>query len=1601
MYKYLIKKSQPPAAGAVLTQQRQGELCEPARTREMSGEEMPSSAEAGEEHAPASPECEASSEVERGFAHDRSRSPPGQSSESALPNADAGEARRSLSQDSDVQWTVFLRKRGREKALDRRCMILWGLPSQLDPALLQARLGTRAKCWWRGRKSKRHMVLEFNSQLERTALITATRAKCKELGVKVAVVARDWTTREAHRRTKHAKPASAARPANVFSLLDEEEEFIALPTSGPDQSKRKRSLSNRKAGCKRAPALPGSKRSLKAQKKAQLGNELRRGKLRVGTFNAQGGLLLGIGALEDYAKRHSFDILAVQETRLNPSMKLSAKGYKVIRPSPELEDPQHGVLFLVASHLASGVATLTSEIANQLWIRLAGACDGQRDIVFGAVYMPQEGATKSIRDDAWATMKASASAYSVDSELVVLGDMNAKACSAANAEESRLLGQHCEPGRRSTNGSKLVKTMQEVGLISLAGHSEPEAPPAAKVGFWWTRRDKRTGTLHAIDYILVTPQLHASDDQKQCWVDYTDLDSDHQLVGATLQCSRSLVGKSSRPSRRRRFKTERLIQRSSSEKDVETAMQYREAYATALASSLRGYKPKQSRSSKCACDGDCACSTVKHFISRATAALERAVGSVPTGREFNRSWFDDEVKAAITKRQSIYAECLAQGFTQERWKRYRRARRGVRRLVKAKQRADWLRFVRDIEAAYKGDHRRLWQLVKRLVPSGKKAVLEPVRRPDGSLAKSEEQILEAWAEHQERLGQPSVDAHDDGDFTARVERQVQAVARLSPTLQNTALDGPFSMKELDTCLQKLQYHKAGTDDRTTSEMFLFGGEEMKGILLGLFNHLRETESIPADWQSSTIVNLYKEGDRADPGNYRGIALISCIGKLYLSLWAQRLASYGDSRLSESQGGFRLRRSTIDQAITFLELLQRRKAAKKDTFVCFVDFRKAFDTVWHDGLWKRLWDSNVRGKAWRIIRKLYAAIDAKVRLGTKTSRSVRMRQGVRQGCPLSPTLFNFFVDALSKKLLASGYGSSFEGLDVGALLYADDVVLIADSAEELQGLIDTVDAFCRKWKMSMNMKKSEVMVVRGSMEPLPDYAWVCRDQELKVVRKYKYLGIWFTDDLSWKEHINVTLAKVDKRTAGLSKVLRNKNVPPRAKALVWLAQVRPLLEYGAEVWHANDKQIRSLASKIHTAGKQILRLNSRTASAAVRALLRIPDIRRRHEQARLKYAGKLMAMDKDRLARVAILRGNSKWWQACMKLIAVHPGLQEGYAKLQRASARNHGVVPIGLDPTVDAGIDYSPLQAWNNTVDEWAANLTLRNFRRDRKPTLSVLQRALPEEAEEQSGGMPRYPLTRLANHGPNQIRLRLLCGTNALNRTMSKFGNRNPACPFDSCPHRSEEEDSAHFLLRCKGYERYRTQYREMLERKCTCNAESCSEFFDGLDDAGKVLFILGGPVDGRIPEASIDKHSRHFVRLAWARRCDALTSANPAASVTDLTEVAGSGRATTARHCLEEGVPDRGRVDTTRCLDKGVLPVGKRALAKPYTVHDITLDSRGTRILVDKGVLVAPEPPRRSSRQRRSRIAQSVTTTRATVSNSRHRNGSGPNVTIDKGRD
>ena len=169
-------------------------------------------------------------------------------------------------------------------------------------------------------------------------------------------------------------------------------------------------------------------------------------------------------------------------------------------------------------------------------------------------------------------------------------------------------------------------------------------------------------------------------------------------------------------------------------------------------------------------------------------------------------------------------------------------------------------------------------------------------------------------------------------------------------------------------------------------------------------------------------------------------------------------------LHEGQAGFRIKRSCLDNVYTLNEIVQGRLREGKSTYAFFLDVQKAYDTVWRNGLWLKLWELGVKGKMWRVIKLMYECSRSAVLLDGEKSASFMVEQGVAQGCSLSPILFTVFINELLKEVEQAELGIQLPNSErISGMLFADDFVCVSDSGERLQKLIDVVHAYCRKWR----------------------------------------------------------------------------------------------------------------------------------------------------------------------------------------------------------------------------------------------------------------------------------------------------------------------------------------------------------------------------------------------------------------------------------------------------------------------------------------------------------------------------------------------------------
>ena len=171
------------------------------------------------------------------------------------------------------------------------------------------------------------------------------------------------------------------------------------------------------------------------------------------------------------------------------------------------------------------------------------------------------------------------------------------------------------------------------------------------------------------------------------------------------------------------------------------------------------------------------------------------------------------------------------------------------------------------------------------------------------------------------------------------------------------------------------------------------------IISGCFN----LGKVPVQWNSGIINTIFKQGsdDDRQPLNYRGITVISVPCKIYCNILNHRLSSWLENNniLCDEQNGFRRGRSCEEHIHLLYTVLNDRKISKKSSYVCFVDTRKAFDTVEHNLLWYKLQRIGVRGKFLTAIQSLYNEVKCTVCVNNDLTPWFNVEAGVKQGCIL--------------------------------------------------------------------------------------------------------------------------------------------------------------------------------------------------------------------------------------------------------------------------------------------------------------------------------------------------------------------------------------------------------------------------------------------------------------------------------------------------------------------------------------------------------------------------------------------------------------------------
>ena len=413
-----------------------------------------------------------------------------------------------------------------------------------------------------------------------------------------------------------------------------------------------------------------------------------------------------------------------------------------------------------------------------------------------------------------------------------------------------------------------------------------------------------------------------------------------------------------------------------------------------------------------------------------------------------------------------------------------------------------------------------------------------------------------------------------GDFENTVLRKLKLYQQVNKTVPD--LDKNISLGELRKTIQSLPNRKAVGVDGLLNEMFKAGIDELSPSILLLFNNILNDGVFPELWTKGMIVPIAKSCGTDDPNNYRGITITSCLGKLFTKVMANRLTMWVSSTniLSEFQIGFKPGSRTADHVFVLKSMIDNLKKRRKKLFACFVDFRKAFDSVWRDGLMFKLYKWGLGNKFCSLLQNMYSQLHSCVKVGNQITDYFVSEVGTRQGCNLSPNIFNLFINDLPKLLSKANTDPVIlSDKKIPILMYADDVVLLSQSESGLNRALNLLYIYCKKWKLEINTSKTKVMIFNSRKHSHLNF--YLGSKHIDICERYTYLGFVLTPSGKFKSCMEHLAAKAKRAYNSYRfNMTPQSGCPVQVLQLLFDSLVTPVALYGAEIWGLADVKLSS-------------------------------------------------------------------------------------------------------------------------------------------------------------------------------------------------------------------------------------------------------------------------------------------------------------------------------------------------------------------------------------------------------------------------------------------
>ena len=626
-------------------------------------------------------------------------------------------------------------------------------------------------------------------------------------------------------------------------------------------------------------------------------------------------------------------------------------------------------------------------------------------------------------------------------------------------------------------------------------------------------------------------------------------------------------------------------------------------------------------------------------------------------------WWCEEVRRAIAEKKKAFNQ-WQRNRTEEKKEIYREKKRIVKREIAVAKEAAWREWCREINTAE--GRLKMFKIADQMKKESRDVVGgKYIKDEDENILVDETEINERWRKYFEDLLNEENPCELEDE--AKVEGPVEDV----------------TMEEIERALKKMKKGKAPGPSEMTCDILKEVGERGKEELAKVFRNISEKGEIPEEWNDSFTIPIYKgKGDALSCGKYRGVRLLEHGMKLWEKILEGRLRRI--TKIDECQFGFQQGKSTTDAIFILRQVQEKYKAKRKELYHVFVDLEKAFDRVPRETIRWALRRQKVPERTVDMVMALYGNTKSRVRTYAGISEEFEIRVGVHQGSALSPLLFVLVLEEATK----GGRRGLWE------MLYADDLVITAESKEAAVRRFNIWKREMEKRGMRVNMEKTKVMVtgrrptrrreegrypcgvcgrnvrensvlctecrkwchkrcsgLRNVNQAGENYKCpTCRREdrgpveerveveggELEIVDNFCYLGEMMACEGGVREAVRVRIAAAWTKWREISSLLVNKGIPLKNRAVVYCACVRPVFLYGSETWATTKEIERKLRSSDHRMLRCMagVRLEDRVTTEELRRRCGVEDIIEQLQRHRLRWFGHVRRREEDHVLRRA-------------------------------------------------------------------------------------------------------------------------------------------------------------------------------------------------------------------------------------------------------------------------------------------------------------------------------------------------------------------------------